>query len=123
MFEIFKYLFDFSESSWHQKMFIYGLYLSYLLYFFAITGIVYYNPNYLHNLELFIKYYVAIILLIRFNPFISKENVKVDTAFDRRVAFSAGVFLLLSSSTIDYIKTFIIKYSPVKNKNNNIKQN
>lgn len=124
MLKIFKYLFDFSESSWHQKIFIYGLYLSYLLYFFAISGIVYYNPNYLHNLETFIKYYVAIILLIRFNPFIAKEKVKVDTEFDRRVAFSAGAFLLLSSSAIDYIKSFIIKYSPIKNKtNNNIKNN
>ena len=123
MFKIFKYLFDFSESSWHQKIFIYGLYLSYLLYFFAISGIVYYNPNYLHSLETFIKYYVAIILLIRFNPFIAKENVKVDTDFDRRVAFSAGAFLLLSSSTIDYIKNFIIQHSPIKNKINNVKEN
>lgn len=124
MLKLFKYLFDFSESSWHQKLFIYGLYLSYILYFFAISGIVYYNPNYLHHLELFIKYYVAIILLIRFNPFIAKEKVKVDTEFDRRVAFSAGAFLLLSLSTIDYIKSFIIKYSPIKNKiTDNIKEN
>ena len=109
MFKIFKYLFDFSESLWHQKIFIYGLYLSYILYFFAITGVVYYNPDYLRHLETFIKYYVAIILVIRFNPFISKENVKVDTAFDRRIAFSAGLFLLFSTSVIDYLRSIFVK--------------
>lgn len=111
MFEMFKYLFDFSESKWHQKIFIYGLYLSYILYFFAISGVIYYNPKYLHNLETFIKYYVAIILLIRFNPFIAKENVKIDTDFDRRVGFSAGAFLLLSSSVIDYLKQIISQHN------------
>jgi cytochrome c biogenesis protein CcdA len=102
-----KYLFDFSGKGWHRNIFMYGLYLSYILFFIAFTGIISFSPDYLYTLKLFIRYYIIFVLLIRFNPLISKENVKVDSEFDRRLVFSAAFFMLISSSLFDFIENYV----------------
>ena len=81
----------------HQQLFLYGLYLSYFLFFIALTGVAKVSPDYLESLESGLKYYVAIFLILRFNPW-ARDNKTDSAAFDRRVAFSAGTFLLLSSA-------------------------
>ena len=101
------FLFNLSDITWHHSILIYGLYLSYFLLFITFTGIVSFSPNYLYTLRLIINYYIIFILLIRFNPLISKTNVKVDSAFDRRLVFSAACFMLISSSLFDYVDNYI----------------
>ena len=96
-------------SSWHKELYIKGLYLSYILFGLAFTGISAISPSYLNLLETIIKYYVCAFLLLRFNPWISKQikYTRETAEFDRRVAFSAGMFLLLTTTltdvTLDYI--------------------
>ena len=107
---ILSYFYDLSTSEWHHKLFIYGLYLSYLLFFIAFTGIVTLSPSYLSSLETWIKYYVCFIILIRFNPFIAEKHLKNNTDFDRRIAFSAGLFLLLSTSLVDIVQSYVGKH-------------
>ena len=115
--KILTFFFDVSSSNWHHKLFLYGLYISYLLFFIAFTGIVSLSPTYLSNLESWIKYYVCFILLIRFNPFIyKKEKNNINSEFDRHIAFSAGVFLLFSSSLMDIIQNYISKKIPLVNR-------
>ena len=65
---------------------------------------------YLSNLESWIKYYVCFIILIRFNPFIAEKHLKNNTDFDRRIAFSAGLFLLLSTSLFDIVNSYVGKH-------------
>lgn len=105
--KILSYFYDLSTSEWHHKLFIYGLYVSYLLFFIAFTGIVSISPNYLTSLESWIKYYVCFIILIRFNPFIAEKHLKDNTEFDRRIAFSAGIFLFLSTSLVNIVKNYM----------------
>lgn len=100
------YLFNVSGASWHQKLYIYSIYLSYLLFVIAYTGVIFISPEYLQTLNTFIKYYVSLFLVIRFNPFIDHNLHNNKTAsFDRRIAFSAGVFLLLTTTAIQIAKT------------------
>jgi len=105
--KLFSYLFELSDKGWHHNVFIYGLYLSYLLFFIAFTGLVSFSPEYLHILRLIMNYYIIFILLIRYNPLLARKNVKVDSAFDRRLVFSAACFMLVSSSLFDYVDTYI----------------
>lgn len=107
------YFYDLSTSEWHHKLFIYGLYTSYFLFFIALTGIISLSPAYLTSLEKWIKYYVCFIILIRFNPFIAEKHLKNNTDFDRRVAFSAGLFLLLSTSLVDIVQNYIGVHVPL----------
>ena len=84
----------------HEIMFTSALYLSYFLYIAAYLQIKYYNPKYLDMLHVYMKYYVTIFLLIRFNPF-TKSNF---TEFDRKVVFSSAIFLLTTTVFDEYTK-------------------
>ena len=71
------------------------------------TGIYSLSPTYLSTLQIIINYYIIFILLIRFNPFISKANMTGNNEFDRRIVFSAACFMLISSSLFNYVDTYI----------------
>lgn len=102
------YLFNLSGATWHQKFYIYSIYLSYFLFAVAYTGVVAISPSYLQTLNTFIKYYVSLFLVIRFNPFIKSNEHKNLASFDRRIAFSAGMFLLLTTTAIQVAKSYVI---------------
>jgi hypothetical protein len=82
----------------HEIVFYIALYLSYFLYIIAYLKIGYYNPKYLEMLHVYMKYYVSIFLLIRFNPFTNNNF----TPFDRRVVFSSAIFLLTTTAFSEY---------------------
>ena len=81
-------------AKFHEIIFHSALYLSYFLYIVAYLQIGYYNPKYLDMLQLYMKYYVTLFLLIRFNPFTTNSF----TEFDRKVVFSSAIFLLTTST-------------------------
>lgn len=93
------------DSSFHQSTFIYALYASYALVAIAITGVMQVDPSYLQYIETFIKYYVSIFLMARFNPIV-RETTKF-TAFDAKVAWSAGVFLFITTSAFQLIQAAV----------------
>lgn len=78
---------------------------TYVLYFLILLGISSQAPVYLSYLEIFIKVYVSLFLIIRFNPFtFTKYN-----HLDRRIAFSAGLFLFSTSIISEFIKNYLDK--------------
>jgi|TARA_Y100000389_G_scaffold161402_1_gene163826 hypothetical protein len=89
----------------YQDIFLYGLNFSYILYFLAMLGISSLAPQYLSHLRIFLKIYVALLLIYFYNPITYKE--KKFTDFDRKLAFSAGIFLLLSTTIVDSIELFL----------------
>ena len=96
------------RSQWHKKAYTWGVYLSYLLFGLALTGILQVNPKYLSRLESGIKYYVCAFLLLRFNPITHKPARSAATAeFDRRIAFSAGLFLLLTTTVTSVVASYV----------------
>lgn len=101
---------DIIQNKMYKDIFIYGLYISYLLFFIAFTGFFTISPQYLTTLEMVMKYYVCGFLLLRFNPWVSKKirNTAKNAEFDRRVAFSAGVFLLFSTAFTDIAEYYLV---------------
>ena len=88
----------------HELIFHSALYLSYFLYIIAYLQIGYYNPKYLDMLQLYMKYYVTLFLLIRFNPFTNNTF----NEFDRKVVFSSAIFLLTTTAFNEYAKNLDI---------------
>ena len=76
-----------------ERVFTFVIYFSYILYFLTIFGLSRNAPEYLKYLQFFIQIYVCLFLIIRFNPFIKTKF----TTLDRRVAFSAGLFIFTTS--------------------------
>ena len=77
-----------------QKAFLYSVYVSYILFAIIFLGVATIDPTYLQLLDTIMKTYVALFLVLRFNPLVSERHTKID----RQIAFSAGVFLLVSTS-------------------------
>lgn len=66
----------------------------YLLYFFIFFNISDSAPMYLVIIDGIFKLYVCIFLIVRFNPF---RKIVSFNYLDRKVAFSAGLFLFTSN--------------------------
>jgi SNF family Na+-dependent transporter len=98
-----------TSNKWHQHMYKYFLYISYVLFILSLLGITLFKTNYLDILNKLIKIYIAVILIIRFNPFITTKLDKQNIEFDREISFSAGILLLLSMIVTTYI-TQILDY-------------
>jgi hypothetical protein len=91
----------------YQRVFIVTLYISYFLFALSLSGIYHITPSYIIKLRSLLRYYVCIFLIIRFNPFTNNHKIsKEDIRFDRNIAFTAGVFLLLSTSIIDVVSRY-----------------
>ena len=93
----------------YKNIFLYGLNATYILYFVALFGISSYAPRYLEYFRSFLKYYVAIILIILYNPITYKQ--RQFSKFDRSLVFSSAVFLLFSTTFIASIEASLREQS------------
>jgi hypothetical protein len=79
------------------------LFVTYFLYISLALGIYFISPQYINLLHNIVKLYVCFFLLYRFNPWrITKCN-----HLDKRVAFSAG-FFLLSTTIFENVLNYVI---------------
>lgn len=92
----------------HEKIFIYGLYTSYILYALILLGISSTAPKYLSKLQGYLKIYVSLFLLWRFNPYRNERMTK----FDKRVVFSCALFLLTTTTITQLTYNYL---EPIKN--------
>ena len=88
----------------HETVFIYGLYFSYILYAIIFLGLSTSAPKYLTYLRGFLKLYVSIFLIWRFNPY---SNEKM-TSFDKRVVFSSAIFLLTTTTLTEFMLSYLL---------------
>ncbi len=101
---IFKKIEDFAGKDFHNYLYNYSLFLSTFLLVFGYTGLVFINPKYRNELEIFITYYTCFMLIIRFNPY---SGVKTFTKSDTNFAFNAGILLLCNSISSIIVQKYI----------------
>jgi hypothetical protein len=80
------------------------IYITWILYIAIALGISVNAPEYLDDLQYYIKIYVSLFLIYRFNPF---RRVKF-TSLDAKIAFSAGIFLLATTAINGILKSYIL---------------
>lgn len=76
--------------------------LSWILYILIAFNISVHAPNYLDDLEFYLKLYISLFLLYRFMPF---RKIKF-TDLDRKIAFNAGIFIFTGTA----VGTILQKY-------------
>jgi len=79
------------------------LFITYLLIFISAIGISETAPKYLDNLDYYIRVYICLFLIWRFNPL--RESYEF-TELDRKIAFNAGVFILTTTALNQYLVIF-----------------
>jgi hypothetical protein len=87
---------------WQENIFDIVMYITYFLYIILALGISGSAPEYLQTLDYYMKLYVSLFLIIRFNPF---TRVKF-TRLDAKIAFSAGLFVLATTTINTILKHF-----------------
>jgi hypothetical protein len=100
---------DYKITKFQERIFDFVFYLSYLLYFLVALGLSANAPDYLSTLDYYVRIYVSLFLILRFNPF---RNVEF-TELDKKIAFSAGVFVLATTTLnqiLENFKTSIYNY-------------
>ena len=78
----------------------------YITYIISIVGVTYINPEYTRYLTVFIQSFIAIILMVRFNPL--RKQVQFSEN-DRTLVFSAAFYLLLNDEFTQYIINYMKK--------------
>jgi hypothetical protein len=107
-------------SVFQQKIYKFVLYTSYVLYALSILSIYTKAPEYLTTLNVLLKIYVSLFLIVRFNPFVKIAF----TEFDRQIVFSAGIFLALTTTITQYLQQSIastLNHSVIPMIKNNVK--
>jgi len=82
--------------------------ISYVLIALTTFGVSSNSQKYLEILDYYVRIYICLFLIIRFNPL--RKNIEF-TSLDRKIAFSAGLFIATTSALNKYleqIRTFFI---------------
>jgi hypothetical protein len=87
-------------NEFQERMFDIFITISYILIFASFFGFSSSAPQYLVNLDYYVRIYICLFLLWRFNPFRKIENF---TNLDRKIVFSAGLFILTTTALNDYV--------------------
>ena len=85
-----------------RSAFMYSVYSSYFLFIVSFLGLSLVDPSYLFTLESVMKTYVALFLVLRFNPLTDTRPSEMD----KGISFSAGLFLLFTTSVGVIARTF-----------------
>jgi hypothetical protein len=91
--------------NFQYNLFIFITYLSWFLYIIIALGLSINAPEYLYVLQYYIKIYISLFLVLRFNPFINIEFTKLD----KKIVFSAGLFLLATTAINELINSYLNK--------------
>jgi len=92
---------------YQERLFDIFIYISYFLMIVSIIGMIKLSPKYLTDLNYYISVYICLYLIWRFNPL---RKYYEFTNLDRKIAFSAGVFILTTTTMnvyIDVLKMYI----------------
>ena len=97
----------------HKNIYKYTIYVSYLLYAIILMGLSHSAPQYLKTLDNFLKIYVSLFLIFKFNP-LRKSKF---TNFDRKIVFSSAIFLLTTTTITNiFITLLVIESELIPNK-------
>jgi hypothetical protein len=79
------------------------IYATWTLYILIVLGLSTNAPQYLDDLQYYVKIYVSLFLIYRFNPF---RRVKF-TQLDAKIAFSAGLFLFTTTAINQILVSYL----------------
>lgn len=95
--------------------------ISWVLLILTLTGVFNDYPNVFDKIASYMKIYICLFLIWRFNPlrqFLVKKSITF-TSLDRKIAFSAGLIILSTTVITEYLSYIKSKTSnntkPTKN--------
>ena len=84
-----------------EKTFDFIIKLAFILLLVTLFGFSQKAPEYLTTIDYYLKIYICLFLIWRFNPFRSKFHF---TSLDAKISFNAGLFILATTALNEYVK-------------------
>ena len=88
---------------WQENIFNIIIYTTYTLIVLSGLGFSETAPKYLETLDYYVRIYICLFLIWRFNPLRVHYEF---TNLDRKIAFSAGLFILTTTALNQYLNDF-----------------
>ena len=88
---------------YQEHLFDLFVYSSYILIIISSLGLSETAPKYLSNLDYYVRIYICLFLIWRFNPLKDKYEF---TELDRKMSFSAGLFILTTTALNEYLEYY-----------------
>ena len=86
-----------------EKTFDFIVKVAFILLLVTLFGFSQKAPEYLSTIDYYLKIYICLFLIWRFNPFRSKFHF---TNLDAKISFNAGLVILASTALNEYVKFF-----------------
>jgi len=83
-----------------EILFNFFVVLTYFLIIVSFLGLSDNAPKYLQSLDYYIRIYICLFLIWRFNPFRSQYEF---TNLDRQIVFSGGILILTTTALNQYL--------------------
>ena len=90
-------------NDFQERIFDIFIYFSYFIIIISFLGFSNTSPKFLETIDYYIRIYICLFLIWRFNPLRKIDNF---TDFDRKIAFSAGMFIITTSALNQYLVYF-----------------
>lgn len=87
----------------YEHIYEYTTYIIYFLYFVILFGLWNDAPQYLNAIEYFLQIFIGILLVLFNNPFTKHKYRPID----KKIAFSAGLFILASTTLTTFLHRLI----------------
>jgi hypothetical protein len=88
---------------WQEQLFNIFIYATYFLLITSSLGLFETAPKYLQYLDYYVRIYICLFLMWRFNPLRTHYEF---TELDRKIAFTAGAFILTTTALNQYLVKF-----------------
>lgn len=89
----------------HQDAFLYTLFGLHVVYVAILFGLFEQESHYVKVVDFWVKVYMSIFLLWRFNPIFPGRF----DDFDRQMVFGSGVLLFTSTIVTEYLMEYVVK--------------
>ena len=90
-------------NDFQERIFDIFIYFSYFIIIISFLGFSNTSPKIFETIDYYIRIYICLFLIWRFNPLRKIDNF---TDFDRKIAFSAGLFIITTSALNQYLVYF-----------------
>jgi hypothetical protein len=87
-------------NDFQEHIFNLFIIITYISLFVSFLGWSSSAPKYLESLDYYVRIYICLFLIWRFNPF---RKISQFTELDRKIVFTAGLFILTTSALNEYL--------------------
>ena len=87
-------------NDFQERIFDIFIYFSYFLILISFFGFSNTAPKFLESMDYYVRIYICLFLIWRFNPFRKADTF---TELDRKIAFSAGMFIITTTALNQYL--------------------